>query len=85
MLDWISGLTSALRSAGEVIYGEYLAWLYRTVFAAIAEFFTEMSGMGTELFDLSWVKAALEFFRLFGWGLYTVGIAVAVFDFFVCR
>lgn len=81
MLDWISGLTSALRSAGEVIYGEYLAWLYRTVFGAIAEFFTQMSGMGTELFDLSWVKAALEFFRLFGWGLYTVGIAVAVFDF----
>ena len=81
MLDWISGLTSALRSAGEVIYGEYLAWLYRTVFGAIAEFFTQMSGMGTELFDLSWVKAALDFFRLFGWGLYTVGIAVAVFDF----
>ena len=81
MLDWISGLTSALRNAGEVIYGEYLAWLYRTVFGAIAEFFTQMSGMGTELFDLSWVKAALEFFRLFGWGLYTVGIAVAVFDF----
>ena len=55
MLDWISGLTSALRSAGEVIYGEYLAWLYRTVFGAIAEFFTQMSGMGTELFDLSCV------------------------------
>ena len=81
MLDWISGLTSALRNAGEVIYGEYLAWLYRTVFGAIAEFFTQMSSMGTELFDLSWVKVALEFFRLFGWGLYTVGIAVAVFDF----
>ena len=48
MLDWISGLTSALRNAGEVIYGEYLAWLYRTVFGAIAEFFTQMSGMGTE-------------------------------------
>ena len=43
MLDWISGLTSALRNAGEVIYGEYLAWLYRTVFGAIAEFFTQMS------------------------------------------
>ena len=52
MLDWISGLTSALRNAGEVIYGEYLAWLYRTVFGAIAEFFTQMSGMGTELFVL---------------------------------
>lgn len=40
-----------------------------------------MSGMGSKLFDLSWIKAALEFFRLFGWGLFIVGLAVAVFEF----
>lgn len=40
-----------------------------------------MSGMGAKLFDLSWIQAALKFFRLFGWGLFVVGIVVAIFEF----
>lgn len=33
------------------------------------------------LFELPFIKSALIFFRLFGWGLFVVGIAVAVFEF----
>ena len=60
-----------------------MEWIYRTVYSALADFFTMMSGMGAKLFDLSWTQAALKFFQLFGWGLFIVGIAVAVFDFAV--
>lgn len=58
-----------------------MEWLYKTIFGALADFFTMMSGMGAKIFDLPWVSAALQFFQIFGWGLFVVGIAVAIFDF----
>ena len=39
-----------------------------------------MTELGANLFDLSWVQAALKFFSLFGWGLFIAGLAVAIFD-----
>ncbi len=56
-------------------------WLYKLVYDAIADFFTLISGMGAKLFDLPWIEYALGFFRFFGWGLFIVGIVVAVFEF----
>jgi hypothetical protein len=39
-----------------------------------------MTEIGANLFDLAWVKAALHFFNLFGWGLFIAGLVVAIFD-----
>ena len=55
-------------------------WLYTSVYNALADFFTMMTELGANLFDLSWVQAALKFFSLFGWGLFIAGLAVAIFD-----
>ena len=50
------------------------------VYQALADFFTLMTEIGANLFDLDWVKAALHFFNLFGWGLFLAGLVVAIFD-----
>ena len=93
MFDWISDLLSGIgesignaisgvfREISNSIFGIFINWLYELVFNALADFFTLMSGMGAKLFELSWIKSALEFFRLFGWGLFVVGIVVAIFEF----
>ena len=44
------------------------------------DFFSQMSGMGAEIFDLSWVQATIRLFTLFGWSLYVAGTVVAIFD-----
>lgn len=93
IFDWIGDLLAGIgeaignaisgvfREISNSIFGIFIRWLYETIFNALADFFTLMSGMGAKLFDLSWIQAALKFFRLFGWGLFVVGIAVAVFEF----
>lgn len=92
MFDWISDLidgignaiSSALASAWEMvtdsIWGKFMTWLYTLVYDAAADFFSMMTEIGANLFDLLWVKSALEFFSLFGWGLFVAGLVVAVFD-----
>ena len=50
------------------------------IYNAVADFFSQMSGMGAEIFELAWVQATLRLFTLFGWSLYAVGLVVAVFD-----
>ena len=57
-----------------------LQWLYETIYGAVADFFTMMGNMGADIFDLDWVKATIKLFTLFGWSLFAVGTAVAVFD-----
>ena len=47
---------------------------------SLADFFSMMTEIGANLFDLDWVKAALHFFNLFGWGLFIAGLVVAIFD-----
>lgn len=46
----------------------------------VQEFFSYISGMGVEIFELGWIQALLEFFRLFGWSMYVIALVVAVFD-----
>ena len=57
-----------------------MSFIYSMVYQALADFFTLMTEIGANLFDLSWVQAALHFFNLFGWGLFIAGLVVAVFD-----
>ena len=92
MFDWlgdiISGLGDAIGSVfdtlgqqiSNVIWNAMLQWLYETIYGAVADFFTMMGNMGADIFDLDWVKATIKLFTLFGWSLFAVGTAVAVFD-----
>ena len=57
-----------------------MSFIYSMVYQALADFFTLMTEIGANLFDLGWVQAALRFFNLFGWGLFIAGLVVAVFD-----
>ena len=57
-----------------------MGFIYSMVYQALADFFTMMTEIGANLFDLDWVKAALHFFNLFGWGLFIAGLVVAIFD-----
>ena len=92
MFDWISDLIdgigdaigSALAAAWNLvvdsIWGKFMTWLYTLVYDAAADFFSMMTEIGANLFDLTWVKSALHFFSLFGWGLFIAGLVVAIFD-----
>ena len=79
-----SAITDAFHSLWETASGSiweiFLGWIYESVYGAIADCFTLIDSMGIELFELSWVQAYLELFRLFGWALFIVGLVVAVFD-----
>lgn len=55
-------------------------WVYGHIIGFLAGFFTSMSNMGAELFDMSWVQSILLFFNYLAWALYVVGLVVAVFD-----
>ena len=92
MFDWIqdlitgigdavgSALSDTWETVSDGIWSKFMSWLYSTVYGALADFFSIMSGIGAQLFDLGWVQAALHFFSLFGWGLFLAGVVVAVFD-----
>ena len=92
MFDWISdlingigdaigkALSSAWTSVSDSIWGKFMTFVYSMVYQALADFFTLMTEIGANLFDLGWVQAALRFFNLFGWGLFIAGLVVAVFD-----
>lgn len=86
--DLIDGIGDAIAGAfatlgqqiSDSIWSTALRWMYETVYNAVADFFTLMGNMGADIFDLSWVQATVKLFTLFGWGLFTAGIIVAVFD-----
>lgn len=92
MFDWIqdlitgignaigSSLSATWETVSNEIWSKFMSWLYSTVYGALADFFSIMSGIGAQLFDLGWVQSALHFFSLFGWGLFLSGVVVAVFD-----
>ena len=92
MFDWIgdiiSGIGDAIASAfaslwetiSSGIWDIFFKWIYQWVYNAIADFFTMMGTMGTELFDLPWVEAVLKLFSYVGWALFAAGLVVAVFD-----
>lgn len=92
MFDWISdlisgignaissSLTSVWESITDGLWGKFMTFLYTIVYDALSEFFSMMTEIGANLFDLPWVEAALKFFSLFGWGLFIAGFVVAIFD-----
>lgn len=92
MFDWIDDLINgigdaigdALSSVWDSISGDiwtiFVRWIYEFIYGGVADFFTLISEMGASLFELSWVKGALEFFYLFGWSLFVAGLVVAVFE-----
>ena len=92
MFDWlvdlISGVGDAFSSSihwlweqiSSGIFDIYFKWLYELIFNAIADFFTLIGNMGTELFDLPFVQAVLKLFQYFGWALFAAGLIVAIFD-----
>ena len=73
-------LSSTWTSISDAIWGKFMAFIYSMVYEALADFFTLMTEIGANLFDLEWVKAALHFFSMFGWGLFIAGLVVAIFD-----
>lgn len=92
MFDWlgdiISGLGDAIGGAFDSIsdtlidkiLNRYIQWLFELVYNALADFFTNMTSLGGEIFNLSWVAAVVKLFSLFGWSLFVVGIGVSAFD-----
>lgn len=73
-------LSSTWMSVSDTIWEKFMGFLYSMVYQSLADFFTLMTEIGANLFDLSWVQAALHFFNLFGWGLFIAGLVVAIFD-----
>ena len=92
MFDWLSDLISGIgesisnafkslwEAISDSIWEIFLKWIYEAVYGAIADFFTLMGNMGTDLFDLPWVQACLKLFSSLGWALFVVGLVVAIFD-----
>ena len=62
------------------VYDWLMDWLYAKIMDFVQTFFSYISGMGLEIFDLPWIQAVIEFFRLFGWAMYVIALVVAVFD-----
>lgn len=86
--DLIDGIGESISDAFESLWETvsssiweiFLKWIYEAVYGGIADFFTLMGNMGTDLFDLPWVQACLDLFSLFGWALFVAGLVVAIFD-----
>lgn len=91
-MDWLSDLISGIGDAiagafeslwemvSSSIWDIFLGWIYKAIYGAIADFFTMMGSMGTDLFDMFWVQSCLHLFLLFGWALFVAGLVVAIFD-----
>ena len=92
MFSWLEGLVSSIASSiggvfegiGDTIvnaiWDNLVKWLFNAFYDSIADVFTQMGDMGAEIFDLSWIEAAVHLFFLFGWVLFGVGVIVAAFD-----
>lgn len=92
MFDWLGDILSGMGDALSVIFeglgadiavdiwNALVEWIYTTIFDAVADLFTSMNNMGAEIFSLGWVNAVVRLFTLFGWALFAVGVAGAVFE-----
>lgn len=63
-----------------IIWEETLDWLYAQMMGFVTDFFKAMNSIGSQMFELSWVKAIVLFFTQFGWALFLIGLVVAIFD-----
>ncbi len=64
----------------DTVLGQLFDWVYAKAVEFLGEFFVMMNGLGSELFELVWVQAVVEFFGCFAWALFVVGLAVGVFE-----
>lgn len=92
MFDWlgdiISGMGDAIGNAFsgisdkiiDSILNRIIQWLFTIIYDGIADFFTMISGLGVEIFELDWVNAMVKLFSLFGWSLFVVGLVVSAMD-----
>lgn len=92
IFDWlgdiISGMGDAIGDAFSTvsdkiidgILNRIIQWLFTVIYDGIADFFSLISGMGVEIFELDWVSAVVKLFSLFGWVLFVVGLIVSAFD-----
>ncbi|SCW34819.1 hypothetical protein SAMN02910456_00642 [Ruminococcaceae bacterium YRB3002] len=92
MFDWLGDLIEAIgemfeecfQGLGEVlttvIWDSLMKWIYEAVFGALAKFFESINNLGAEVFELKWIQDAVSLFVKFGWGLFVVGVVVAIFD-----
>ena len=92
MFDWlgdiISGMGDAIGNAFsgisdkiiDSILNRIIQWLFTIMYDGIADFFTMISGLGVEIFELDWVNAMVKLFSLFGWSLFVVGLVVSAMD-----
>ena len=92
IFDWVADIVVAIgdtvsqtvTSMGEAIaksiFGAFLQWIYEMIYGAVADFFSYISIMGAEIFELNWVKATIQLFAYFGWALFIAGTIVAIFD-----
>ena len=62
------------------VFDWFMDWIYGKVMEFVQDFFSYLSGMGVEIFSLSWIQAVIEFFRLFGCAMYVIALVVAIFD-----
>lgn len=58
----------------------FLDGLVEWIFDSLTVVFTGINNLGAELFDLNWVKSALNFFQIFGFALYISGLAIALYN-----
>lgn len=92
MFDWlgdiISGMGDAIGNAFsgisdkiiDSILNRIIQWLFTIMYDGIADFFTMISGLGVEIFELDWVNAMVKLFSLFGWSLFVAGLVVSAMD-----
>lgn len=92
MFDWVEDLVEAVVEAvregftslgdqiSNGIWDIMLKWIYNVIFEAVASFFEMINSLGAEIFEIEWIKATVLLFTYFGWALFAVGVAVAIFD-----
>lgn len=86
--DFIEGTGNAIcgslgfvgAEVSNAIWDAMLPWAYEIIYNGIADFFTVMGNMGSDVFELDWVKATVSLFTMFSWALFATGTVVAVFD-----
>ncbi|MBQ7152412.1 MAG: hypothetical protein IJR83_00545, partial [Clostridia bacterium] len=85
--EWFGGIADTIRTVIQealdnlkaTLFDTLLRGFYERLYGALTDLFSSIGNIGSSLFDLTWVQAALHFFSLFGMGLWLAGSVIAVF------
>ena len=66
--------------AANPIMDALIDWSYGQMIGFLGNFFSEMGGMGVELFEMPWVQAIILFFSQLAWALFGVSLVVSGFE-----